>query len=341
MKVAVVILNYNGEKLLKQFLPGVIKYCPAYAEVIVADNASSDNSIQLLKENFPSVKIIELKSNCGFAGGYNNALKLVEADYYILLNSDIEVTPNWIEPVIDFMDKHPDVAACQPKVISFYDKHLFEHAGASGGFIDYLGYPFCRGRMFDKLEEDCKQYDDPIEIFWATGASMFIRSKVFHEMNGFDDSFFAHMEEIDLCWRMKRQGHQIYCIPDSTVYHVGGGTLPKANPKKTYLNFRNNLMMLYKNLDEQKLSSVMQVRYMLDNVAAFKFLFSGQWKDAKAVWDAYVYFRKNKSVLKEKRKAIGHAASSLSGMYTKSVVKEYYINNKKHFSRLDKKDFTQ
>lgn len=340
MKVAVVILNYNGEKLLTQFLPGVIKYCPAYAEVIVADNASSDNSIQLLKESFLSVKIIELKSNSGFAGGYNNALQSVDADYYILLNSDIEVTTNWIEPVINFMDKHPNVAACQPKVRSFRDKHLFEHAGASGGFMDYLGYPFCRGRMFDNLEADKLQYDDSVEIFWATGACMFIRSKVFHDMEGFDDSFFAHMEEIDLCWRMKKQGHQLYCIPASIVYHVGGGTLPKANPKKTYLNFRNNLIMLYKNLDKKKLSSVLWMRFLLDNIAAFKFLFSSQWKDAEAVWKAYRYFLGNLSLLKQKRRNIKSSSSSLSCIYSKSIVKEYYLNGKKHFSSLNKKDFT-
>src|SRR5690606_32957114 len=240
MKVAVVILNFNGAKLLKQFLPSVIKHTPSWCEIIVADNASTDNSLQVMKEYFPHIRIIPLSENTGFAGGYNRALKQVDAEYYVLLNSDIEVTPQWVESVIQFMDANKDVAACQPKILAYHQKNEFEHAGASGGFMDYLGYPFCRGRLFNTLEKDSGQYNQPIEIFWATGACMFIRSNEYHAAGALDEYFFAHMEEIDLCWRLKRKGLRLFCIPQSQVFHVGGGTLHKSNPRKTYLNFRNN-----------------------------------------------------------------------------------------------------
>src|SRR6185436_9827740 len=235
MKTAIVILNWNGKELMKRFLKNVITHSQHCAEIIIADNASTDGSAQFLKENFPALKIIPFSENYGFAGGYNKALKEINAEYYILLNSDVEVSEKWIEPVIEMMEADPGIVCCQPKIKSWHNKELFEHAGGAGGFIDNYGYPFCRGRIFLTLEKDDGQYNDAKEIFWATGACMFIRSKVFHEMNGFDEQFFAHMEEIDLCWRMQNKGYKIYCIPEYEVFHIGGGTLPKNNPGKTYL----------------------------------------------------------------------------------------------------------
>lgn len=246
-KTAVVILNWNGRKFLKKFLPDVIKFSKKDAEVIVADNASTDDSVAVLKADFPEIRIIENKSNGGFAKGYNQALKLIDAEYYILLNSDIEVTENWINPVIELMESDKNIAACQPKIRSYHEKEKFEYAGAAGGFIDKFGYPFCRGRIFQSLEEDKGQYDDTVEIFWATGAALFIRAELYHKLGGMDDDFFAHMEEIDLCWRLKNEGYKIMYCPKSTVYHVGGGTLPTSSSWKTYLNFRNNFFLIYKN----------------------------------------------------------------------------------------------
>jgi GT2 family glycosyltransferase len=240
IKTAIVILNWNGEGFLKQFLPDVIKHSNSFASVIVADNASSDGSIDYLKSLGSDVRIIQLDKNYGFTGGYNKALKEVDAEYYVLLNSDVEVRAGWIQPVIDFMDEHTQVGICQPKIKSFHQPTHFEYAGASGGFIDWLGYPFCRGRLFNSLEEDKGQYNDNLEVFWATGACMFIRAKLYHELNGLDENFFAHMEEIDLCWRAQLSGQKIMVIPAAEVYHVGGGTLPKNNPRKTFYNFRNN-----------------------------------------------------------------------------------------------------
>ena len=254
-RVAVVILNYNGEKYLEQFLPAVLQHSAESVEIVVADNASTDHSTGLIRTQFPRVKILSLPTNEGYAGGYNRALKEIAADYFILLNSDVEVTGGWIEPVIEFMEQHRDVAACQPKIKSWSQKEYFEYAGAAGGFIDRFGYPFCRGRMFDTLEKDAGQYDSPTEIFWASGACLFIRSADFHENGGFDKSFFAHMEEIDLCWRMKKKGHRIFVVPASSIYHVGGGTLEKVNPHKTFLNFRNNLRMLKKNMSREEFNA--------------------------------------------------------------------------------------
>ena len=247
MKVAVVILNWNGKSFLEKFLPSVFACNSSYAEIIVADNASTDDSVSFLKSKYPQIKIIQNSSNGGFAKGYNDALKLVEAEYYVLLNSDVEVTPNWIDSVIQLMDTDKSIAACQPKIRAFDDKKSFEYAGAGGGFIDKYGYPFCRGRILDTLEEDKGQYNDVREVFWATGACLFVRSECYHKVNGFDEDFFAHMEEIDLCWRLKNLGYKIMYSPNSTVFHVGGGTLNKTSPKKTYLNFRNNLILLCKN----------------------------------------------------------------------------------------------
>jgi len=246
-KVAVVVLNWNGEKLLKEFLPSVINSLPIYAEVIIADNASDDNSIQFLKEHFPEVKIIKNKSNGGFAKGYNEALKTVNNPYIVLLNSDIETPNYWIEPVINAMELNPEIGAAMPKILQYKKKSHFEYAGAAGGFIDKWGFPFCRGRIFNELEEDHGQYNTNIPVFWASGACMFVRNELFKKLEGFDEFFFAHMEEIDLCWRIQRNGHKIYVIGESHVFHLGGGTLNKLSPRKTFLNFRNNLLLLVKN----------------------------------------------------------------------------------------------
>ncbi|MFM9008280.1 MAG: glycosyltransferase family 2 protein [Bacteroidota bacterium] len=246
-RVAIVILNWNGASFLKRFLPGVISDASHLARIVVADNASTDDSVELLARDFPQVEIIRLERNFGFTGGYNRALAQLDADYFLLLNSDVETSSGWLEPLIDWMDKHPETAACQPKIRSYEHRNLFEHAGACGGFIDRLGYPFCRGRIMHSLEADTGQYDSPLPVFWATGACMMIRGALYKQAGGFDERFFAHMEEIDLCWRLIKQGHNIMVIPQSTVFHVGGGTLPKNNPRKTFYNFSHNLLMLTKN----------------------------------------------------------------------------------------------
>ena len=272
MKVAIVILNWNGRAMLQQYLPSVVSYSQAEAEVIVADNASTDDSLQWLAENFPHIRTIVLDQNYGFAGGYNMALKQVESEYYILLNSDIEVTDHWLTPLIEEMEAHKEIAACQPKLLSMHDKNAFEYAGASGGFLDKYGYPYCRGRIFDKVEKDNGQYNTNSEIFWATGACLMIRSEDYWNVGGLDERFFAHNEEIDLCWRLQLAGRKIFCFPTSYVYHVGAGTLPKSNSRKTFLNFPNNLTMLWKNLAEEELKSIMRKRWVLDYLAAFQML---------------------------------------------------------------------
>lgn len=271
-KVAIVILNWNGEQMLRRFLPSVLQYSEAVADIVVADNASTDASLALLEKEFPTVRTIVLDRNYGFAEGYNRALRQVEYEYYVLLNSDVEVTEGWLDTLIDFMDRHPEAAACQPKLLAEHDRTLFEYAGASGGYIDRYGYPFCRGRLFETVEKDEGQYDDVCEVMWATGACLMIRRADYWRVDGLDGRFFAHNEEIDFCWRLCNLGRKIYCVPQSRVFHVGGGTLPKGNPMKTFLNFRNNLTMLYKNLPEAELRHVMRVRCWLDYVAAFKSL---------------------------------------------------------------------
>lgn len=271
-KVAIVILNWNGEQMLRRFLPSVLQYSEAVADIVVADNASTDASLALLEKKFPTVRTIVLDRNYGFAEGYNRALRQVEYEYYVLLNSDVEVTEGWLDTLIDFMDRHSEAAACQSKLLAEHDHSLFEYAGASGGYIDRYGYPFCRGRLFETVEKDEGQYDDVCEVMWATGACLMIRRADYWRVDGLDGRFFAHNEEIDLCWRLCNLGRKIYCVPQSRVFHVGGGTLPKGNPMKTFLNFRNNLTMLYKNLPEAELRHVMRVRCWLDYVAAFKSL---------------------------------------------------------------------
>lgn len=292
MKVAIVILNWNGVGMLRKYLPSVLKSIPSYAEVVVADNASTDDSISFLKSDYPDIRIVQLDKNYGFAGGYNRALQQIEAEYYLLLNSDVRPAERWLEPLVLFMDSHKDVAACQPKILSVDDPSSFEYAGACGGFIDKFGYPFCRGRLFDTVEKDEGQYDDVAEIMWATGACLLIRSEDYWQCNGFDERFFAHNEEIDLCWRLRLNGRKIFCIPQSKVYHVGGGTLPKNNPWKTFLNFRNNLVMLYKNLSDDDVKHVLSVRCVLDYVAAIKMLLADRnFSDFKAVVKARREFK--------------------------------------------------
>lgn len=296
IKTAVVILNWNGEAMLRQFLPSVISgSCEEGTVVYVADNASTDRSCEVVEKEFPSVRLIRLERNYGFAEGYNRALAQVEAEYVVLLNSDVEVTDGWLQDMVTYMDTHPEVAACQPKILSYQHRNLFEYAGASGGFMDRYGYPFCRGRVLDTVEEDKGQYEDIIPVFWATGAALMIRLEVYRKVGGLDARFFAHMEEIDLCWRLRSRGYELVCIPSSKVYHVGGATLKKENPRKTFLNFRNNLLMLYKNLPEEELTSVMRVRTFLDYCAALVWLLKGDWANVKAVREARREFHQLRS----------------------------------------------
>lgn len=335
-KVAIVILNYNGASMLRKFLPGVLALSGSEAQVIVADNASTDDSVAIMRSEFQAVHLIELQKNWGFAEGYNRALQNVDAEYFVLLNSDVEVTDGWIEPLLLAMEADPTIAACQPKLLDYKRKTHFEYAGAAGGFIDRYGYPYCRGRIFETVEEDRGQYDEPCEIFWATGAALMIRAEDFRSVGGLDGSFFAHMEEIDLCWRLKARGRRIVCVPQSTVYHVGGATLNYKNPRKTFLNFRNNLLMLYKNLPQRELAVVMRVRALLDYVAAIKFLLSGSVADYKAVLDARSEFKRIKSDYDSKRgenaAAAKHDDIPQRGRF--SILWRYYVCRCKHFNRL-------
>ena len=338
-RVAIVILNYNGKKFLEEFLPNVIANTDAdLAEIVVADNASTDDSKEFMRERFPEIRLIDNGSNGGFATGYNIALRQIEAEYYVLLNSDIEVTPHWVEPVIELMDANPNIAACQPKILSYFEKEKFEYAGASGGFIDRYGYPFCRGRVFQHLEEDHGQYDNACEVFWATGACMFVRADLYHRYGGLDDSFFAHMEEIDFCWRMKNLGYQIYCCPQSKVYHIGGGTLPKSSARKTYLNFRNNLSLLYKNLPSNRVFVVIVYRILLDWVAALKFLVGGGFADFWAVIRAHFAFYGRIGSIRKVRKDLPRRP--VGQMYQQNIVFQNFLKGKKTFSELDPQKFS-
>lgn len=327
-KVAIVILNYNGRGILETFLPSVIKHSEGY-EIIVADNASTDDSLAFLREKFSEVKILQNAENEGFAKGYNTALRQVKADYYILLNSDVEVSENWITPIIQLMEKDKTIAACQPKIRSFHEKENFEYAGAAGGYIDWLGYPFCRGRIFDTCEKDNGQYNDSRAVFWATGACMFVRADVFHQLGGFDDNFFAHMEEIDLCWRIQNAGYQVFYCAESVVFHVGGGTLHKSNPRKTFLNYRNGLAMLYKNLPKEKLFKTILLRLILDGVSGVKLFFDGKFADVWAIIKAHFAFYAMIPKLERKNpKAVKH-------IYQKSIVKAYFLEKRKEFRMLN------
>ena len=336
-RIAVVILNYNGAQMLHDFLPLVVEYTPE-ADIYVADNASTDDSVSVIRQ-FSSVHMIELDRNYGFAGGYNKALKQVDSEYYLLLNSDVEVTPGWLSSMLLFMDSNPVTVACQPKILDYKCKSDFEYAGASGGFIDKYGYPYCRGRLFDTLETDNGQYDTPCNVFWASGAALMVRSAAYWNAGGLDEQFFAHMEEIDLCWRMLARGGEIYVVPQSVVYHVGGATLSKSNPRKTFLNFRNNLLMLYKNLPDDELRSVMRVRSLLDYVAAFKFLLSGEWGNFKAVLSArreYKGMRKGYATVREENMA-ATVSCNIATRAAFSILWQYYVKGKKKFSQLENK----
>jgi len=336
--LSIVILNWNGKQFLEDFLPTVIKYSDG-AEIIVADNASTDASINLLKTQFPAIRIIQNSENGGFAKGYNDALKQVDSDLYLLLNSDIEVTENWLQPLLKKME-NPLVAGCQPKVLSYQFKKQFEHAGASGGYLDRNYFPFCRGRIFDKFEEDVHQYDSETEIFWATGAALLIRSKVYHLLNGFDESFFAHMEEIDLCWRAKKIGYQFWVVPSSVVYHVGGGTLPYSSPRKTYLNFRNSLFMIVKN-HHGLLFPKLFYRLSLDGVASVRFLLKGEFKQLMAVFNAHMAMYGQLNTLLKKRKAIKRTRTNPNnaGLYGGSILWARYFKGIHHFSELNQRLF--
>ena len=336
-KVAIVILNWNGREMLEKYLPSVMQYSRDEATVYVADNASTDDSVEFLRTHYPQVELVLLTKNWGFADGYNKALSQIDAEYYLLLNSDIEVTHHWLTPMIEYLDAHEDTAACQPKLLSIFDKDRFEYAGASGGFLDKYGYPFCRGRIFDTVEADNGQYDDVTDILWATGAALMIRAKDYWEVKGLDARFFAHNEEIDLFWRLRIRGRRIVCIPDSYVYHVGGGTLPKGNPMKTYLNFRNNLTMLYKCLPDDELKHVMRWRWFLDYLAAWQTLILNRnVGDFKAIYKARKAFKAWKKDFKADRQEIqaSRRKKDIPEQKSYSLLWQYYAKGKKLFSDL-------
>ena len=336
-KVAIAILNWNGADMLRKFLPSVIKYSSYdWVDVYVADNGSTDNSVDVISTSFPSVRLIKFDRNYGFAEGYNRVINMLDTEYIVLLNSDVEVAEDWIVPIIEYMDKNPDIAACQPKILSYKDKQYFEYAGASGGYIDKYGYPFCRGRIFDKLEKDEGQYDSIAEIFWASGAAMFIRRKVYIEVGGLDSAFFAHMEEIDLCWRLLSRGYKLACVPQSKVYHVGGATLKKENPKKTYLNFRNNLLMLYKNLPSSELNNIMFIRMIFDYIAIVVFLLKFDISNAKAILKARSDYRKmKKDFISVRNKNLSSSRQAeISCIYRFSIVLRNKLNGCNKYSDL-------
>jgi GT2 family glycosyltransferase len=335
-KTAIVILNWNGIGYLKKFLEVVVNSSSDGTAVYVADNASTDGSADWIENSFPSVNLIRLDKNHGFAGGYNSALQQIDSDYFILLNSDIEVTPGWTVPLISFMENHPDTASCQPKILSWHNRNYFEYAGAAGGYIDKYGYPFCRGRIFNSVEQDSGQYDSGKEIFWSSGACMIVRAEAWKRCMGFDKDFFAHMEEIDLCWRFHKAGFKVCFIPDSVVYHVGGGALPYDSPFKTYLNFRNNLFLLYKNLPDSTLHTKLFIRKSLDAFSAILFLLTGRFENARSVWKAHMDYYKSISALRIKRKSVKKltVTESLETFLNKSIVFEFYIKRNKTFDKL-------
>lgn len=325
-KIAVVVLNWNGAKLLEQFLPTIIAFS-GEATIYVADNASTDTSIQVIKEQFPSVKIIHNDGNYGFANGYNIALQQVEEEYYALVNSDIEVTENWLAPILSIFENEKDIAVIQPKILDYKNKEYFEYAGAAGGFIDKYGYPFCRGRLLETIEKDHHQYDDEIELFWASGACFFIRKEVYRKLNGFDGDFFAHQEEIDLCWRAFNLGYKIKYTSKSVVFHVGGATLNQANPKKTYLNFRNSLLMLLKNLPKKQLLPIIFIRLCLDGLAGIQFIFKGKFCHCLAIIKAHFSFYKLISKNLKKRSDF----QKENYYHTKSIIYLYFVKGGKVF----------
>lgn len=336
-KVAVVILNWNGKKLLEQFLPSIIQHTDTnLAEIIVADNNSDDDSCIFIEQSYPQINIIRLSENYGYAGGYNKALEKLNNEYYVLLNSDVEVTSNWLQPLVEYLDNNAGTAGVQPKILSQRNKKLFEYAGACGGFIDKWGYPFCRGRIFDCIESDHSQYDIPIDILWASGACLVIRSSDFWNIGGFDAIFFAHMEEIDLCWRLNAKGRKLVCIPQSVVFHVGGATLNEESPKKTFLNFRNNLLMVYKNTTDKEFKKIYRYRKILDYLAAVQFLLVNKKKNAKAIIEAHQDFKKIKPKYQtEKDKNINiQEIKNILTIYNKSILINFFLKRINKFSDL-------
>jgi len=336
--VSIVILNWNGLQHLERFLPALLRFTihPG-AELVVADNGSTDDSLPFLRKEYPSIRIIELEKNYGFSGGYNRALEQIDASYVLLLNSDIEVTEGWLEPMLELMESDPAVAACTPRILDFKRKSHFEYAGAAGGYLDSFGYPFCRGRIFDHLEEDKGQYNDATDLFWGSGACLMVRSDLFWESGGLDEQFFAHMEEIDLCWRLQRMAYRIRYVPSSTVYHVGGATLQRGNPFKTFLNFRNNLLLLYKNLPARKRGKILFSRMILDGISALRFLLQGAFKDFWAVFRAHLAFYGMKSSYRGiKNKNKYHENDVIvAGIYPRSIVVDFFLRNRRRFSDLD------
>lgn len=335
-KIAVVILNWNGEDMMKQFLPSVIAGSDEDAEIIVADNGSTDQSCAMLERNFPEVRLIRLSENYGFAEGYNRALEQVDAEYYLLLNSDVEVEKDWLKPLMQYMDEHPETAACQPKLLSFVERDSFEYAGAAGGFMDRYGYPFCRGRIFGDVEKDKGQYDNVTSVFWATGAALMVRSSDWHATGGFDRRFFAHQEEIDFCWRLRSRGRDIVCVPQSRVWHVGGASLEQGNPRKTFLNFRNNLLMLYKNLPEKRLRFTLRLRFWLDYLAALQFLMKGDIGNAAAIRRARKAFKELRpQFIADREQNMQQAkVTEVPELVSYSLLVAYYLKGKKRFSQL-------
>ena len=330
-RVAIIILNWNGEKLLREFLPSVVKNTNAdLGRVVVVDNHSTDGSWGCLEQEFPDVERVLFEDNFGFAGGYNRAIEMIEAEYVVLLNSDVEVAPGWLEPLVAVLDRDERVAAVQPKILAYRDKNKFEYAGAAGGYIDYLGFPFCRGRVMDTTEQDYGQYDDEVDVFWATGASLCIRRDVYRVAGGLDEAFFAHMEEIDLCWRLKNGGYALKVVPSSVVYHLGGGSLPMNHPRKLFLNYRNNLLMLHKNLCAKQRKKIFFARVLLDTMAGGLFLLKGQWSNTRSVIRAYKAFREMRKVYPVPERSV-----SLSGIYPRSIVLDYFLRGKKKFSDLN------
>ncbi len=332
MRIAIVILNWNGEVLLERYLPSVVRYSEG-ADIYVADNASTDGSVQFINKNYPQVKVIQNKINGGFAKGYNDALQHVDANIFCLLNSDVEVTEGWLSPIIELFAKNNKVAIVQPKILDLLRKKYFEYAGAAGGFLDQLGYPFCRGRIFQSLEKDNGQYDDIREIFWATGACMFIKKEVFGVLGGFDEDYFAHQEEVDLCWRAKNAGHKVFYVGTSKVYHLGGSTLSNMNPKKTYLNFRNSLFSITKNLPRRKALLIILIRLLLDGVAAVRFIFQFKWNHCFAILRAHLSFYRQFPKMYRKREK---ANFILKYYVTKSIVWSHFVHQVKNFNVLVK-----
>ncbi|MBA2422740.1 MAG: glycosyltransferase family 2 protein [Chitinophagales bacterium] len=333
-KTAVVILCWNGKKFLEEFLPSVVQYQQADSDIVVADNASEDDSLIYLKKAFPSVKIIELEKNFGFAEGYNQAIRKIDSEFIVLLNQDVAVTENWLSPMVMMMEKDASIGAVQPRIRSHLQPAKFEYAGAAGGWIDKYGYTFCRGRIFDAVEADNDQYNEPAEIFWTSGACMIVRKKVYEQLGGLDASFFAHMEEIDFCWRLKNAGFKNMYCPHSIVYHLGGGSLAHGNPLKTYLNFRNNLIMMSKNLPQKNRAGILLVRILLDNIAALRALTGFRFSDFIAIWKAYFHYLRHSRTFTPKPSFTTKSLSHMTGVYNGSVVYRYFMKRKRVFKEI-------